>query len=222
MSKIAYAYLRASTDPKKQKNSIDVQNGLIQSFADRNGYTIVQTFVEYRSGGDDERAEFNKCLEQCIKENAYLLTYKVDRMSRSLSIFKKIESHLSRFRFVELGNQEPNLLTLSVLLAVAQQERINTGARVKATYEALKARNPDHPWGNKNMARDVQPLGELKRVENATAYNTKIQSLCSDLKQAGYCTLNDLAVKLNQIGITTRRGSRFSPSNLHRILDYGV
>ena len=145
MSKTAYAYLRASTDPNKQKNSIDVQNGLIQTFADRNGYTIVETFIEYRSGGDDERVEFNKCLNLCIKEDAFLLTYKVDRMSRSLSIFKKIESSLSRFRFVELGDQEANLLTLSVLLAVAQQERVNTGQRVKPV---LMAREPNTAWKN--------------------------------------------------------------------------
>ena len=114
------------------------------------------------------------------------------------------------------------MLTLSVLLAVAQQERINTGTRVKACYETLKAKDPNHPWGNPDMATKVQPLGEAKRKANALSFNKKIQSLCSDLNKAGYCNLKDLAVKLNEIGMTTRRGSLFTAANLQRILQYGV
>ena len=121
----------------------------------------------------------------------------------------------------ELGNQEASLLTLSVLLGVAHQERINTSARVKATYKMLKEKNPDQAWGNPNMATDVQPLGEATRVRNATAFNTKIKMICEDFRNAGYCTLNDLAVKLNQVGLTTRRGSSFNSKNLQRILSYG-
>jgi len=219
--KIAHAYLRASTDPKTQKNSIEVQKAVINQFANLHGYSIESFYIEYKTGADDEREEFNKCLNRCIKDQSTLISWKIDRMSRSLSIFKKIQDHLHLLRFAELGDIEPNLLLLSVLLGVAHTERVNIGVRVKATYEMLKERNPDHPWGNPNMAADVQPLGEQKRKENATAFNSRIQKLCLDFNKAGYCTLDQLAVKLNEIGITTRRGSKFTVSNLHRVLNYG-
>lgn len=221
MRKQAYGYLRASTDPKKQQNSIEVQKAVIDRFAQLCGYEIKEYFIEYKSGGDDERPVFNQLLNQCIAEQAFLITWKVDRMSRSLSIFKKIQNHLHLLRFAELSDVEPNLLMLSVLLGVAHQERINTGVRVKATYQTLKARNPDHPWGNPNMASDVQPLGERVRIQNASEFNQRIQRLCGDFKQAGYCSNKQLALKLNEIGLTTRRGSPFTQSNLHRILNYG-
>lgn len=222
MSKIAYSYVRASTNPKLQSNSIAIQKSVIDSFAKINGYEVLETFVEYKSGGDDGREVFNECLERCVSEKATLLTWRIDRMSRSLSIFKKIQNHLHLLRFCELGDQEANLLTLSVLLGVAHQERINTSTRVKACYKALKEKDANHPWGNPNMARLIQPLGEAVRVKNATTFNDNIKDICSDFKAAGYCTLTELAVKLNQIGMTTRRGNNFSPANLQRILNYGV
>jgi DNA invertase Pin-like site-specific DNA recombinase len=222
MLKTAFAYVRASTNPKLQKNSIQVQKDVINRFAERSGYKIVEYYVEYRTGADDDRVEFNRVLDRCVSEQAYLLTWKVDRMSRSLSIFKTIQNHLHLFRFAELGDTEPNLLLLSVLLGVAHQERLNIGVRVKATYKTLKAKNPDHPWGNPNMGTVVQPLGEQVRKANALTFNTRIQDLCNDLRKAGYCTLSQLAVKLNEIGVSTRRGSSFTPSSLHRVLQYGV
>jgi len=221
-SKRCFCYLRASTNIKVQKNSIEVQKAVLTQFASLHGYEIVDWYIEYRTGADDEREEFNKVLQRCVSEQTYLLTWKIDRMSRSLSIFKKIQDHLHLFRFAELGDMEPNLLLLSVLLGVAHTERVNIGVRVSATYKMLKEKNPDHPWGNPNMGTHVQPLGEQVRKDNAHRFNTKIQELCSDLKKAGYCSLSSLALKLNTIGITTRRGSSFTASNLHRILNYGA
>ena len=194
---------------------------MIANFARMHGYDIQDTYVEYESGGNDSREQFNACLERCVKENAIMITLRIDRMSRSLSVFKTIQNHIHLLRFCELGNQEASLLTLSVLLGVAHQERINTSARVKATYKMLKAKNPDQAWGNPRMATDVQPLGEATRIRNASAFNNKIQLICDDFRKAGYCKLSDLALKLNQVGLTTRRGSSFTSKNLQRILSYG-
>ena len=220
--KIAYAYCRASINELKQKNSIEVQKAVITAFANAYGYDLVEVFTEYQTGADDDRPVFNTVLNKCKSENAFIITWKIDRLSRSLSIFSKIQDSLHLIRFCELGDTEPNLLVLSVLLGVAHAERKNIGVRVKATYKMLKDKNPDHPWGNPNMGTDVQPLGEKVRKDNARTFNTKIQTLCSDLRKAGYLTLDSLAVKLNEIGVTTRRGSPFTVRNLHRILNYGV
>ena len=188
----------------------------------QNGYELKSSFVEYRTGADDERPEFNKALQLAIKEGATLITWKVDRLSRSLSIFNRIQNHLPLLRFAELGNTEPNIMVLSVLLGVAHQERINTSERVKATYRTLKEQNPSHPWGNPNIMTTAHPLGLKVRKANAASFNARIQAICEDFKKAGYCTLNSLAVKLNELGMTTRRGNPFTCSNLHRILNYGV
>ena len=218
--KTAIAYIRASTNPELQKNSFAIQEAIINNFADTHGYDITKTFVEYCSGGKDDRPEFNKALNYAITNNCTLINWKVDRLSRSMSIFARIQDHLHLLRFCEIGDTEPNVMVLGVLLGVAHSERINTSVRVKAAYKTLKAQDPDKLWGNPNIMTDAQPKGLKVRQSNAAAYNLYIQSIVNDLKAAGYCTLKSLVIRLNQLGIKTRRGSDFNIPNLHRLINY--
>ncbi len=221
MSRTCFSYLRASTNISMQSNSIAVQRAIIARFVETHGYELKEEYVEYESGKNDERVEFNKALKRAIDEDALLITWKVDRLSRSLSIFNAIQDHLHLLRFAELGNTEPNIMVLSVLLGVAHQERINCSERVKATYRTLKAQNPDQKWGNPRIMTTAHPLGLAVRKSNAAAFNARIKNICQDFEKAGYCTLTSLAVKLSELGITTRRGNNFTPSNLRRVLNYG-
>ena len=220
MQKVIF-YTRASTDINKQKNSVDIQIAVLNRFAINNGFEVVKTFTEYASGGNDERVEFNKALDFAKKNGYFLCAARIDRVSRSMSIFARIQDHLHLLRFAELGNAEPNVMLLGVLLGVAHQERINTSVRVKAAYQQIKLTNPNHAWGNPNIMTDAQPLGLKVRKENAANFNVRIQGVCDDLRSAGYCTLAQLVIRLNDMGITTRRGGPFTTSNLHRVLSYG-
>lgn len=220
--KQAIAYIRASTNPELQKNSFAIQEAIITNFAETHNYEITKIFVEYCSGGKDDRPEFNKALKMAVSSNCVLITWKVDRLSRSMSIFARIQDHLSLLRFCEIGDTEPNVMVLGVLLGVAHSERINTSVRVKAAYKTLKAQDPNKLWGNPNIMTDAQPKGLVIRKANAAQYNKYIQSIVTDLKAAGYCTLKSLVLRLNELGITTRRGNTFNIPNLHRVINYGV
>ena len=98
-TKQAISYVRASTCPEQQANSIAIQEAIISRFVETHGYTITDSFIEYRTGSDDERVEFNKALQLAIKNNCVLVTWKVDRLARSMSIFSKIQNHLHLLRF---------------------------------------------------------------------------------------------------------------------------
>tara|TARA_R110000851_G_scaffold272854_1_gene425574 strand:- start:45 stop:728 length:684 start_codon:yes stop_codon:yes gene_type:complete len=221
-AKNAIAYIRASTNPELQANSVAIQTAIINRFVESHAYTLTDTFIEYRTGSDDERVEFNKALQQAIKTNSVLITWKVDRLARSMSIFSRIQNHLHLLRFCELGDSEPNIMVLSVLLGVATQERINTSVRVKAAYQTMKAENPNLRWGDANMAKNAQPIGVKVRKAKASAFNMRIQSVVSDLRLAGYTDMKVLVDKLTELGIMTRRGGSFSVRNLSRVLNYEV
>jgi len=222
MSKPLIAYIRASTNPNLQANSVSIQSAILQRFADSHGYEITDTFVEYQSGSNDERVEFNKALRAAIARDCVLATWKVDRLARSMSIFSRIQDHLHLLRFCELGDTEPSVLTLGVLLGVAYQERLNTSVRVKAAYTTLKAQDPNHPWGDPNMASNAQPIGVAVRRANASEFNAKIQEIVSDLMKAGYTDRQVIVAKLDSLGIMTRRGKPFTVRNLSRVLTYEV
>lgn len=220
-AKRAISYIRASTSEEMQPNSLAVQMSILNNFAKVHGYEFVQNFVEYQSGTDDERVEFNKALQTAIDEDLTLICIRVDRLARSLSIFSKIQDQLHRLRFCELGDTEPNLMVLSVLLAVAKQEAINTSTRIRATFKALKDANPNRKFGNPHMATDVQPLGQATRVANAKKFNDRIKLICNDLRSAGYCTIPQLVVALERLEIKSRRGRPINYANLYRILNHG-
>ena len=220
--KSAIAYIRASTNPELQKNSFAIQEAIINNFAETHNYSITKIFVEYCSGGKDDRPEFNKALQMAVSSNCVLITWKVDRLSRSMSIFARIQDHLHLLRFCEIGDTAPNVMVFGVLLGVAHSERVNTSVRVKAAYKTLKAQDPNKLWGNPNIMTDAQPKGLIVRKSNAAQYNKYIQSIVADLRAAGYCTLKSLVLRLNELGITTRRGNTFNIPNLHRIINYGV
>ena len=220
MGKPAIAYIRASTNPELQANSVSIQTAIIKAFCKTYDYELQDTYVEFQSGADDDREQFNLALSHAVSQNCTLVTWKVDRLSRSMSIFSRIQQHLSLLRFAELGDTEPNVMVLGVLLGVAYQERLNTSVRVKACYQTMKAENPDLKWGNPNILKDAQPLGLQVRQDNARAFNLRIQGIVSDFRLAGYCTLAQLAIRLNEYGVTTRRGNSFTPQNLRRVLNY--
>tara|TARA_Y100000310_G_C20690703_1_gene822003 strand:- start:2109 stop:2777 length:669 start_codon:yes stop_codon:yes gene_type:complete len=220
MERQAISYIRASTNPELQANSVNIQTAIIDAFCKTHGYSLEHTFIEYQSGADDDRVQFNAALNYAVSQGCTLITWKVDRLSRSMSIFSRIQEHLSLLRFAELGDTEPNVMVLGVLLGVAYQERLNTSVRVKACYKTMKAENPDLKWGNPNILKDAQPLGLKVRQSNAREFNMRIKGMVTDFKAAGYCTLPELALRLNEYGVTTRRGNSFTPQNLRRVLNY--
>ena len=218
----AIAYFRASTNVDLQANSIAIQEAIIQRFVEQHGYELTDSYVDWASGSDDERVEFNKALKHAIQTDSVLVTWKVDRLSRSMSIFSRIQDHLHLLRFCELGNVEPSVMILSVLLGVATQERLNTSVRVKAAYRTLKDKDPNLKWGNPDMANNCQPIGVIVRQNNAAKFNARIQSIVSDLRLAGYTDSKIIVDKLNELGIMTRRGNELSVRNLQRVLSYEV
>ena len=111
MKRRAYIYARQSLSATKQQNSIAVQTAVVTEFAKSHGYDIVDVYTEYASGGLDDRPVFNKVLKLCIEEQAYLLTHRVDRLSRSITVFSRIKEALPLLRFAQLGGDtEPSLL----------------------------------------------------------------------------------------------------------------
>jgi|ETNvirome_6_1000_1030641.scaffolds.fasta_scaffold00211_4 hypothetical protein len=216
--KQALIYLRASTNEQLQENSIAVQRAIVTSFCERNGYEITQEFVEYASGTDDNRTLWNDALSLAVREGKFLICWKVDRASRSLSIFSAINKHLHLLRFAELGDVEPNPILLSCLIAAGQAEVLNTKTRIKETMRIL-ALTEGRVWGNPRIKETAIPAGLKVRKANALSFNLKVQKIVADLKVAGY-SLTGCVTRLNEMNIKTRRGKGWNYQSLYRVLNY--
>ena len=216
--KRAIAYIRSSTNEQKQANSQAVQLSIITDFASTFGYDVEMVFSEYQTGKDDERTEFNLALQYAIEHDCHLIAYRIDRVSRSMSIFSRIQSQLPRFRFCNLGDVEVSLLLMSVLLAVATNESAVTSKRVSAAMQMLKLQG--RVFGNPRIQTTATPLAAKANRRLATTFRTHILSVINDLRKAGYTSNKELCCRLNEIGVKTRTGGVWKRQNLHRVLSH--
>ena len=218
-TKRAISYVRASTSEDKQKHSHAIQREVVSAFAGRHGYELVKEFSEYQSGTDDSRQEFNKALDYAKANDCYILIYRLDRLARSLTAFSLFNDVLHRMRFTDMGDTEPNLMVIGVMLTLASQESINTSVRLKATIKHLKSSNPELKWGNGNLYAEQGDKALAVRQSNAQRFNTHIKKIVADLRCAGYNDFNTIVNRLNSMGITTRRGNTFNYHSLYRVLE---
>jgi len=140
-------YSRVSTKDKGQ----DAQNQLrqLREFCDRQGYLVVQEYVDYASGKRSDREAFQEMFSAASRrEFDVVLFWALDRFSRE-GVFETLQ-HLQRLTAYGVGYRsytEQYLdscgmfrdAVISILAAVAKQERVRLSERTVAGLERAKA-----------------------------------------------------------------------------------
>lgn len=225
--RICAVYTRKSQkDDSRQANSHDRQLNEIESFCKNNGFIIYKRFSDSQTGLNNERDGWKGLLE-FLDQSAehYAVISSVSRMGRNLSLWSDIEHLLPQFRFVETGPSEPNLTTISVLLAVAAAESRRISKRVKSAYAQLSEKyGDDLRWGNPEIGK-LSSVGIAANREKM--FNHWIDILATD--HALTVSLPDWnqerrIAHLNRMGYTTRSGrpiDRFNLLSAHRRIGTG-
>ena len=145
-------YLRISTAKSGgiNSNGIHAQERDINLFlSSQHQPEIIGEFVEVESGAKSDRTELNKALEMCRKNNAILLSQRVDRVSRDVEfIAKLVKDKDITLRVANLPNADN--FTIHLFAAISQQEREFISTRTKAAMAAAKARG--QRFGNPKLA----------------------------------------------------------------------
>lgn len=145
MIKVAI-YARVSTKDKRQ----DVENQLIQlrDFATGQGWELFREYIDRESGGTSDRPEFQSLFDAASKRRfQVVLFWSLDRFSRE-GTFATLQ-HLNRLSIYGVGFRsftEPYLdslgvwkdMIISVLSAIARQERLRLSERTKAGLERAR------------------------------------------------------------------------------------
>ena len=133
-------YARVSTRKQDTENQLPV----LREFASRQGWSITHEFVDVVSGsGKKERPQFLAMMDAASKlQFDLVLFWSLDRLSRE-GIIKTL-GYLQQFKawnvgwrsytqpFLDTGNPMVTDIVLSVLAAVAQQERVTISERTLA------------------------------------------------------------------------------------------
>jgi DNA invertase Pin-like site-specific DNA recombinase len=125
--------------------------------------------------------------------------------------------------FVACDFPEANRLTVHILAAVAEHEAAMIFARTKAALEAARARGVvlggllGDPKRMKRVAAKGTRQSAILRQETATRRKADLLPVIVELQANGSHSLRKIAEGLNQAGLTTARGGKWSAAQVMRL-----
>jgi DNA invertase Pin-like site-specific DNA recombinase len=222
------SYLRVSTARQGASGlGLEAQRKAVEDFLNGGKWQLIQEFVEVESGKVDDRAELAKAMALCRLRNAILVIAKIDRLSRDAHFLLGLQK--AGVRFVAADMPEANEMVVGIMAVVAQAERKMISTRTKAALAAAKARGVKL-GGQRQRAdgsivkidADAIAKGRAVRIAKAQARAADIAPIVADIKESGTASLRQIAAGLNDRGIPTARGARWSAVQVMRVIRNGL
>lgn len=174
-------------------------------------HEVIADFLEVQSGKDSDRPELKKALDLCRRTGAVLLVAKLDRLSRRVSFIATLmEDRKLDLRVASMPNADK--FQLHIYAALAEQERDFISLRTKAALAPLKG------TGKLGGLRDKTGKRNEAVKRDALAFAEKVRPIVMPLREANK-TLLDIAIALNEAGVSTARGGSWTPTQVKRVLE---
>jgi DNA invertase Pin-like site-specific DNA recombinase len=204
------AYYRVSTQRQgKSGLGLEAQRAAVERFAEGEGLTILNEFIEIESGkGADAlnlRPKLAAALAEARKQKCSVVVAKLDRLSRDVAFVAGLMSQRIPFIVAELGSDADPFM-LHIYAALAEKERRMISARTKAALKAAKARGV--VLGNTQQA--------ARNHERARTEAEKLRSVLTELK---HLSSRQIAVELTFRNIPTPRGGKWQSPTVLRMID---
>ena len=209
------SYLRVSTDRQGESGlGLEAQRKAVADYLNGGKWTLAAEFVEVESGKrSDNRPQLAAALAACKKLKAKLVVAKLDRLSRNVAFIAVLMD--SGVEFVAVDNPHATRLTLHILAAVAEHERLMISARTKAALAAAKANGkklggPKLPVATK--------LGNAANAAAADRFAANVVPIIREIKATGVTSLRAVAAALTARGIATARGGEWNAAQVANVL----
>ena len=209
-------YYRVSTQKQGRSGlGLDDQRFIVRSFL-KDGDEVVEEFIEVESGRKNARPEFAKAIEAAKRHRARLLIAKLDRLSRNAAFVMALRD--GEVDFIACDLPDANTLTVGIMATFAQHEAERTSERTRAALAQKKARG--FQLGTPaNLTEQARRKGTEQVRENSRRHLANRQAAqLSELLRKNGLTLRAIAARLNDNGYLTRRGCRYQPQTIARLL----
>jgi DNA invertase Pin-like site-specific DNA recombinase len=183
---------------------------------------VVKSYRDKEPVKGYHRPELRKALSYAKRVGGSLIVATLEGLSRDLVFLRQLRD--SGVDFVACDLPHANASTIQVLTALAEYESRVASRRTKeglAAYKAkggkLGAARPE----SRNLtpaarAKGAQVAAQVRSAKAREAY-LHLVPLVAELREAGF-TLQQIADRLNEEGITTRRGRLWSAMQVSRVL----
>lgn len=219
------SYLRVSSQQQGRSGlGVDAQREVVKQFlAGSEGFPPLAEYVETESGRKADRPELAKALAACRVHKATLIIAKLDRLSRNQQFLMSLLDSGVDVLFCDLPQVPAGAAGRFMLQQMASVAELEAGLISERTKAALKAKVArDGQWDRKASHHLVAGAGQQAA---AAAVKAKANERAADLlpmleqwQAEGTTTLSGLADKMNQEGITTTRGAKWTAMAILRVL----
>jgi site-specific DNA recombinase len=222
----AVGYIRVSTEEQATNgHGLEVQNRAIRSFADSQGYTLLDVVADPGVSGakrPEDRRGFQRILELAKAEQfSMLLLWKFDRLARNLLFSVTTVHDLKEHYGVVLRSvTEPidtatpmGAMIFAILASFAAEERRVITGRTLAGRKEKASRG--------GFAGGAAPLGYMRDLRGGLVIHDAESTIVRQIvrmRAEGY-SLRSIATTLNDAGCVPKRGKRFYPSTIRYMLD---
>lgn len=212
------AYYRVSTQKQGRSGlGLEAQQQAVRSYLNGGDWSLIGEFVEVESGKDDDRPQLQEALKLARLTNSVLIVAKLDRLSRNLHFLTSLQR--AGVRFLCADNPQANELTINLLSVLAEHERKLISERTRSALQAAKARG--QKLGNPHLdeCRNTDlSRANIERSRQSQAFAHDLAGIIQSIQSGGVSGLSAIARELNARNITTRRGSRWSPAQVARVM----
>ena len=218
--KSAIAYYRVSTQRQGRSGlGIEAQRTAVAGFAEAQGTTLLQEFVEIETGKGadalDRRPQLAAALATARLEKCPVIVAKLDRLSRDVAFVAGLMAQRVPFIVAELGaDADPFMLHLYA--ALAEKERRLISERTRGALAARKGQGVR--LGNPRNGKEAAALGRRIQAVEADRFASSILPIIEGVRRSGAASLSAIADALNARGIRSARGARWHVSTVQNIL----
>jgi DNA invertase Pin-like site-specific DNA recombinase len=185
----------------------------VTDFIRSNGDRLLAEYVEIESGKRNDRPVLAEALAACRKHKAKLVIAKLDRLARNAAFLLALRD--SGVDFVCADMPDANRLTIGILAVVAEDEARRISERTKAALQAKKAQG--YKLGNPNVA-DLVDQANAAIAARITTHRAEIMPAIAAIQKAGLTSYTAISRALNDTGRKTRRGGKWYPASVRRIM----
>ena len=193
---------------------MEAQQTAVRGYLNGASSRLIGEFTEVETRKNDDRTELAKALQACRRNKAKLIIAKLDRLSRNLAFITTLMD--AGVEFAAVDNPHANKLTVHFLAAAAEHEREVFSARIKVALQDAKARGKR--LGNPRLA-EAQARGLASLRAAAGQFAANVLPVIREVQATGVTSRNAIAQALNERGVKTRHGRRWTHGTVAHVLN---
>lgn len=221
LHRLAVGYARVST-PRQGESGIsaDAQRVGIQEYAEHVGFTLIEIFDDVASGVGAKsfanRDGLRRALDMAVRDNARLIVWDWDRLSRHSQFKEQILEYISDLNRVICAKHGADMRDAAKHATFKHTEAVAAEISRRTKEGMKKKREEGVVFGNPDIRTKVQPLGTSTWSEISKKQDQAIADVLRDLPDPFAPTYAEVADLLNSKYLRTLQKNEWNKSRVRQ------